>query len=120
MRLRNLDVATLRAAWWTWSAARSAARQLGRRKGIDEVRLPEVPALPDSAGRGVAAVFRRRRHSCIVEALVWQTWHQAHGSPRDLIVGVTAPGDEFQAHAWLDGDPAPELRFHELLRRPAR
>jgi hypothetical protein len=51
-------------------------------------------------------------------ALVLQTWFAAHGDPRDVVVGVTAPGPEFSAHAWLDGDePCAGERFVELTRR---
>ena len=49
-----------------------------------------------------------------------QAWHAAHGEPRDVIVGVTAPGAEFRAHAWLDGEePCAGDRFAELTRRRA-
>ena len=51
-------------------------------------------------------------------ALVLQTWYAAHGDRRDVVVGVTAPGPEFRAHAWLDGDePCAGERFAELTRR---
>jgi len=56
-----------------------------------------------------------------MRALVLQTWHAAQGQPRDLVIGVTPPGEDFKAHAWLDGDPPCEHEgFIELLRRPAR
>jgi len=51
-----------------------------------------------------------------VRASVLQAWDAAHGHPRDLIIGVTAPAAGFRAHAWLDGEPAGE-EFEELLRR---
>lgn len=66
------------------------------------------------------AVLRRRSDTCLVRATVRQAWHAAHGVHRDLVIGVTAPGRGFQAHAWLDGDPPCHSEgFHELLRRPA-
>jgi len=42
-----------------------------------------------------------------VRAIVAQAWEAAHGRRRDLIVGVTAPGN-FRAHAWLE-DERPDL-----------
>ena len=49
------------------------------------------------------AVLRRRGDTCLVRAIVAQTWEAAHGRRRDVIIGVTAPG-EFRAHAWLDDE----------------
>jgi len=67
------------------------------------------------------AVFVRRPYTCLVRAAVRQAWDAAHGRRRDLIIGVRSPGADFQAHAWLDGDPpCHEDGFTELLRRPAR
>ena len=54
------------------------------------------------------AVLRRRGDTCLVRAIVAQTWEAAHGRRRDVIIGVTAPG-EFRAHAWLD-DERPDGR----------
>jgi hypothetical protein len=55
-----------------------------------------------------------------VRSLVLQRWHAAHGSRRDLVIGVTTPGDGFAAHAWLDGEPAHQTAaFVELTRLPA-
>lgn len=71
--------------------------------------------------RGVAAVLHRRRARCLERSLVLQTWLAAHGDPRDLIVGVTRPGEDFSAHAWLEGeDPCHGTLagFHEITRRP--
>jgi hypothetical protein len=56
----------------------------------------------------------------VVRSIVEQAWLAAHGEPRDLIIGVTEPGEAFSAHAWLDGEhPHGDERFFELLRRPA-
>ena len=117
-KLRRLDVPTLRAAWWTLRALRRTRLGL-RRGGLDGVELPPVPALPTDARRGVTAVLRRRPNTCLEQATVLQAWHAAHGDPRDLIIGVTAPKEGFRAHAWLEGDdPCHSDGFRELLRRP--
>ena len=63
------------------------------------------------------AVLRRTEDTCLVRSIVLQRWYAAHGEPRDLIIGVTSPDDEFEAHAWLEDEPVDE-RFRELLRRP--
>ena len=62
------------------------------------------------------AVLRLRRETCLTRSVVLQVWDAAQGLPRDLVIGVTAPGDGFRAHAWLDGEPA--YGFSELSRRP--
>jgi hypothetical protein len=83
------------------------------------VDLPGVPAIGTSAAernaRLVGAVAARHRASCLEAALVAQAWARAHGRPRDVIVGVTAPGKGFAAHAWLDGDEV-DPRYVELWR----
>jgi hypothetical protein len=82
--------------------------------------LPAPPPLPAEAARGVRAVLRRRGDACLVRSIVMQRWLAAHGEPRDLIIGVKAPGEEFGAHAWLEGEePHGDGPFHELVRRPA-
>lgn len=117
---RRIDVPTLRSAWWTLRSARRARRSLDRDGLEARLLLPPVPAVPDEAGRGVYAVLRRRNDTCLVRSMVVQAWDAAHGRRRDLIVGVTSPSGNFEAHAWLEGDPPPsDARFKELLRRPA-
>ena len=45
-----------------------------------------------------------------------QRWLAAHGEPRAVVVGVSAPGD-FRAHAWLEGEAVGgEPVFHEITR----
>jgi Transglutaminase-like superfamily len=113
----RLEPATLRAAWWTARSLRRARRQL-RHQGFTEVRVPSPPPLPHRAGRGVRAVLRRASPTCLERALVLQRWLAAHGSSRDVVIGVTAPERGFVAHAWLEGDDAGE-RYSELTRLPA-
>lgn len=118
--MRRVDLPTLRAAWWATRAARRARRQLRTGARLEELSLPPVPDLPDSAGRGVAAALRRGNYTCLVEASTRQAWHAAHGRPRDVVIGVTAPTSGFRAHAWLEGDaPCHSEEFEELSRHPA-
>ena len=118
---RRTDLSTLRAAWWALRSARRARRRLDRDGLEAAVALPTVPAVPDEASRGVNAVLRRMDDTCLVRSMVLQAWDAAHGHERDLIVGVTAPNQGFEAHAWLEGDPPrAQEGFQELLRRPAR
>jgi hypothetical protein len=118
-RLRRLDPHTLRAAWWALRASRRARRRLAS-DPLDSAMagLPGVPPLPDHAGRGVVAMLRLRRESCLVQAMVRQAWEAAHDRPRELVIGV-APleGGQLRAHAWLDGEA--DQGFQELLRRGA-
>jgi Transglutaminase-like superfamily len=116
----RFTVPNLRAAWWAFRAARSTERRL-RRGGLDgALVLRPPPQLPAEAERGVRAVLRRSEESCLVESIVLQAWHAGQGRRRDLVVGVSPPGEQFRAHAWLAGDvPGPEGRFRELLRRSA-
>ena len=118
--MSRFDLVSLRAAWWTVRAARRARRHLVR-GGLDGIILPAVPPLPYEGRRAVGAVLRHRSDTCLVRATVRQAWDAAHGHPRDLVIGVTAPGSGFKAHAWLEGDPPCQSEgFHELTRHPPR
>lgn len=114
--------ANLRAGLWSLRALRAVRAALPSRGVESAAEVPPPPrSLPAAAERGVGAVLHRRRASCLERALVLQAWHAAHGDPRELVIGVTAPGDEFRAHAWLEGeDPChgSEGDFAEILRRP--
>jgi hypothetical protein len=111
---RPPDAATLRAAWWTWRSVRSTRRRL-RRVPYDAVRVAAPPPLPSSAIRGVHGVLRRVEPTCLERSLVLQRWLAEHGAAPDVVIGVSAPGPAFAAHAWLDGE-APGRRYHELTR----
>jgi hypothetical protein len=117
--MRRVDLPTLRAAWWALRALRRARRTL-RRDGLAHASLTDPPRLEDEAGRGVYALLRRKPSTCLERALVLQRWHAAHGSERDVIIGVKGPADNFAAHAWVDGEADLEDSFEELLRLPAR
>jgi hypothetical protein len=51
--------------------------------------------------------------TCLEAALVRRAWREAQGQRCDIVLGVSAPSDEFRAHAWLDTDGA-DPRFVEL------
>lgn len=108
-------ISEVRAAWWACRALRDARRNLAA--GHTEVRLAP-PALPRKAVRGVDAVLRRSRPTCLEAALVHQRWLRAHGVMRDVVIGVTAPSEGFRAHAWLEapGQSTPHQPWHELRR----
>jgi hypothetical protein len=110
-----LDPRALRAAGWAALAVRSVRRQL-RAGPIYAVRVPDPPALPPRAGRGVNGVLRRLEPSCLERSLVLQRWLAAQGEHRTVVVGVSSPRD-FRAHAWLDGEPLPAgADYHEIAR----
>jgi hypothetical protein len=110
------DLASLRAAWWARTALHAARRALAR-GDVRDIELPAPPALPASAVRGVDGLLRRREHTCLERALVRQRWLAAHGEPRAIAIGVTAPSRGFAAHAWLVGEDDPQApAFRELTR----
>jgi hypothetical protein len=113
----RFDPPTLRAAFWTIRSVRRVRRQL-RRGRLSEVRVPAPPSLSDPAVRGVHAVLRRTSPTCLERALVLQSWLAVHGSPHEVVIGVTAPAGGFAAHAWLDGEDDAR-RYVELTRLSA-
>lgn len=103
------------AAWWALRVARQAHLQLDR-GGLDNLSLAPAPSAPGAAVFGVTVVLRLRRERCLVRSAVLQAWHLGQGRHYDLVIGVTSPGDDFTAHAWLEGDPS-AAAFTEMTRR---
>lgn len=103
---------------WTRAALRQVRRDLDA-GGLDGLSPVRVPQLSPDLERAVLGVLRLSRETCLVKAVVRQSWYAAHGDERTLVIGVTPPGDDFEAHAWLDGDdPAGSNGYTELVRRP--
>jgi hypothetical protein len=116
----RIDLPTLRAALWARRSLRQARRGL-RRDGLAGALVSSPPPLPDTARRGVLAVLRRRPSTCLERALVLQRWHAAQGRLQEVVIGVSGTGEQFKAHAWLDGAPDNcDDSFRELVRLPAR
>jgi hypothetical protein len=116
MRLRGLSSA--RAVWWAQRAGRQARRDLSA-GSLDSLMVLPPPPLPQGCRRWAVTVLRLRHDTCLVRSAVLQAWDAAHGRPRDLLIGVTAPGAGFKAHAWLEGEPASaSAGFAEFTRRP--
>jgi hypothetical protein len=115
VRRRPPRIYDLRAAWWAYRCLREVRRRLAA--GHVDVRLGP-PALPAEAIRGVEAVLRRARPSCLEAALVRQRWLRAQGVLREVVIGVTAPKDGFTAHAWLaaPGESKSVEPWQELTR----
>jgi hypothetical protein len=116
--VRRIGLSTLRALWWAETTAHQVRRDLAS-GGLDDLVVTFPPPLPQRDRRWVAALFRIRRQTCLVRSAVLQAWDAAHGRPRDLVIGVTAPSAGFKAHAWLEGDSARSSGgFSEISRRP--
>ena len=119
--MKRRDPAYLRAAWWGIRSVFLARRQLKAGAPPESVRVPAVPPVPPEAERAMHAALHRTGSACLVKSVVRQRWYDAHGEPRDLVIGVKSPRDGFEAHAWLEGDPPESYAgFHELRRVPAR
>lgn len=118
--VHGVDVALLRAAWWTLHAVRRTRRRLARLGFDAALEVPPPPRLPRNALRGVNAAMRYLGTSCLERAIVLQAWHGAQGDNRDLIIGVSPRQDGFRAHAWIDGEEPwhAQTAYYELLRRP--
>ena len=88
-RRAPVNVRDISAAFWALRALRVVNEMLpqGRWEALE---LPRVPRSPNSSVWAVEAVLRRRGAACLATAIVRQAWLAAHGSPRDLVIGVTA------------------------------
>lgn len=85
---------------------------------VRRVRVAAPPAVAAGGTRAVIArVLARTGATCLQRSLILQAWDRAHGTHRAVVVGVTAPGPQFRAHAWIDGDEVHEQQeFAEILR----
>jgi len=101
---------------WTGQALTMVRCQLAS-GGLEQVELPGPG--PAFMARDVEATLDGTSASCLERALVRQRFYAAHGWPRDLVIGVSPPGQNFHAHAWLAGDFRAEDALPEILRRPA-
>jgi Transglutaminase-like superfamily len=112
---RPPSLSELRAAVWANRALGHVRRDLS--DGWKASVPPAPPRLPAGARRGVEALLRRRRHSCLEGAIVRQRWLAAHAIYRDVVIGITSPAETFTAHAWVDGEEDRATpRFVELTR----
>ena len=67
------------------------------------------------------STLKRWPSTCLEQAFVLQRWLAAHGDVRDVVIGVTPPGQVFGAHAWVDGEADDYLEsVHELMRVAGR
>lgn len=120
MSRARLDPAAWRAAAWAWRVMRRLRRDLAEH-GLDAVPPALPPSLPEAAWPGAASVLDRARATCLERAMVTQAWALAHGHRRDVVIGVTAPGRGFRAHAWMEGDDVcHHAGFSELTRLSRR
>jgi hypothetical protein len=116
---RRLDPGALAAAAWTLLVLPSVRRQV-EANPLAALRIVRPPPLPGRARYSVLSVLRRRKATCLVQAAVLQRWDAARGIRRDLVIGVTAPDEEFKAHAWLEGDlTTSHDSYTELVRYEA-
>jgi len=118
MRLTGVDA--LRASFWTVRALRATKRQLAS-VSVTEVRVPPPPDIGASSLQSVRRTLKRWPSTCLEQAFVLQRWLAAGGDARDVVIGVTAPGEMFGAHAWVDGEADPYRdSVHELMRVAGR
>jgi hypothetical protein len=110
----------LRAALWTIRALRATKRQLTS-VPVTQVRVPAPPEVGPSSLSVVRRTLNRWPSTCLEQAFVLQRWLAAGGDARDVVIGVTAPGEAFGAHAWVDGEAdAYRDSVHELMRVAGR
>jgi hypothetical protein len=102
-----------RGAWWALRAVRHV-RSRHLRVGVDPIVVPHPPLLGPAARRGIELVLRGSSASCLERAVVVQRWRASQGQVCAIVIGVTAPGAGFRAHAWLEDEPAPG--FGEITR----
>jgi hypothetical protein len=120
MKLTRLtDRGAWRGALWARRAVRDARRQL-RDGHLKDLSVAPPRGLPPSADFGIHAVLRRLPSTCLERAVVLQRWRIAQGDPREIVIGVLRGEDDFQAHAWVDGESDRlASAYQELMRVPA-
>lgn len=114
---KQVDVGAIRVAAWALSAQRHCRNDL-RHNNLSDVRLSPPPDVRAKDRRAVIRVLSAVRASCLERSVVLQRFDAAAGKPREVVIGVTAPGPGFRAHAWLLGEEQPDGEFMEITRRP--
>jgi hypothetical protein len=103
-----------------------AARELRRLRGTlardgvsASVRRPPR-RVSRRSGRAVMLAARVGNATCLERSLLRQAWLGGRGTLRDVVIGVRSR-DEFQAHAWLDGDPdgVDYVEIHRIRSEPS-
>ena len=87
---------------WTFCALRRARRQLAAGP-LADLDLAGPPTAGGGGSRTVERVLAHRGATCMEAAVVMQRWLAGRGISRDRLIGVSAPGSGFHAHAWLEG-----------------
>lgn len=93
----------LRVGLWATRELRRLRSALARDGVRASVSRPPG-RLSRNSGRVVMLAARLARASCLERSLLRQAWLRGRGKERDVVIGVRSVG-EFEAHAWLDGDP---------------
>lgn len=118
MASARLSPWTLLAAGWA-ALSLSRARRLLHTDGLTARIAPPPRLLGIDATRGVMAVLRRTRPTCLERAVVLQAWLAAHGTAVDVVIGVAREGRDLTAHAWLeDGTGPADEPYREIHRLP--
>lgn len=107
LRERRPTLVDVRVTWWAHRALRRVRRDLPRR-GLEASAEPPSALSLTSTSR-VEGVLRVERATCLERSLVLQRWLRSHDHEHAVVIGVVAPGEDFAAHAWLQGyDPGHE------------
>jgi hypothetical protein len=106
VRLRRrvfAPVHDVNAGVWAARELRRLRRALARNGlGVSVGRPPR--RVSANSGRVVMLAARVTRATCLERSLMRQAWLRGRGTMRDVVIGVRSE-DDFEAHAWLDGDP---------------
>lgn len=93
----------LRAGVWATREVRRLRGALAR-DGIQAAVSRPPRRTSRNSGRAVMLATRLARATCLERSLLRQAWLRGRGTMRDVVIGVRFE-DQFEAHAWLDGDP---------------
>jgi transglutaminase superfamily protein len=120
IRLRRrlfAPVHDVRIAVWATRELRRLRGALAR-DGV-RVRVSRPPRrMSRNSGRVVLFAARLGRASCLERSLLRQAWLRGRGRDLDVVIGVRS-AEEFEAHAWIDGDPD-GVDYAEIHRIPSR
>jgi Transglutaminase-like superfamily len=117
VRLRRRALApvhTVNAGLWAARELRHLRTTLARDGVRSTVRRPPR-RVSRRSGRVVMFAARVGNATCLERSLLRQAWLRGRGTLRDVVIGIRSQ-DEFEAHAWLDGDPdgADYVEIHRI------
>ena len=107
-------------ALYRWARSRLAElRSAGLERDGPLATVTPPPRAPDVSGRRALLLsVNRRRATCLERSLILRAFLDSRGSRHAILIGVRrGAGQEFMAHAWVEGIDDESGEGYAVIRR---